>query len=157
GRVHCQHRTHHGRHLRVSSTTQEARLETVRLPLATPHSRYSPDSPTRLAYDAAMTKANKQFKKEKEQKEAEQELATAKERYDEVSADVQARMISIQENEVQQWHDLTALLDVQVKFAKDYLTIMEDLKSQWIAESNIKRLPPSRPRSGPHSFPSRSN
>ncbi|KAH7096170.1 BAR-domain-containing protein [Auriculariales sp. MPI-PUGE-AT-0066] len=111
----------------------------------------------RLTYDAALTKASKQYKKEKEQKEAEQEVATAKERYDEVSEEVQSRMIAIQENEVQQWQDLTAFLDMQLKFANDYVTIMQDLKTQWIAESSIKRLQPLRPSSNPHSFPSRSN
>ena len=113
--------------------------------------------PCRLTYDAAITKASKTYKKDKEQKEAEQELAAAKERYEEVSEDVQARMLSIQENEVQQWHDLTAFLDTQVKYASEALAIMQELKSSWISETSIKRLPPAKPSTGPHSFPSRSN
>ncbi|EJD43005.1 BAR-domain-containing protein [Auricularia subglabra TFB-10046 SS5] len=107
----------------------------------------------RLTYDAALSKASKQFKKDKEQKEAEDELARAKDRYEEVSEDVQARMTAIQENEVQQWHDLTAFLDVHVKYAMDYLAVLQDVKEQWIDESSIKRLALSRAKSNAHSFP----
>ncbi|KZV86090.1 BAR-domain-containing protein [Exidia glandulosa HHB12029] len=110
----------------------------------------------RLTLDAAATKASKQYKKEKEQKDAEDEYNKAKARYEEVSEDVQTRMIAIQENEVQQWHDLTAFLDVQLKFAMDYVGIVQDIKRDWINESSIKRVTPSRPRSVAHSFPQRS-
>ncbi|KAF8514414.1 hypothetical protein BU17DRAFT_68354 [Hysterangium stoloniferum] len=105
----------------------------------------------RLAYDAAVTKANK-AKKEKEVKEADEELNKAKLRYEETSTDVQARVRLIQENEIEQLRDLTDLLANEIQYVSRYLDVLKDTQDEWLDESNIQRPDVSQPKLTPYAF-----
>lgn len=85
----------------------------------------------RLAYDAAIAKADKSFKKEKDKKEAEEELAKAKLRYEEMSDDVRARMDVIREDEVEHQRELKNLVQTEMKFVEQYLEVLKEVKSEW--------------------------
>jgi hypothetical protein len=43
-------------------------------------------------------------------------------------------MQAIQENEIQQLRELTAFLDIQLNFAKQYFEILQDVKANWCNE-----------------------
>ncbi|RDB17579.1 SWI/SNF and RSC complexes subunit ssr3 [Hypsizygus marmoreus] len=98
----------------------------------------------RLSYDAAVARFEKikGSKKEKERREAEDELDKAKQRYDDASEELLAQMHAIQENEVVQLRDLTAFLDIEVNFVEQYLNVLKDVKADWNNESMLKHAPP---------------
>ncbi|KAF9074886.1 hypothetical protein BDP27DRAFT_1316132 [Rhodocollybia butyracea] len=89
----------------------------------------------RLSYDAAISKVeklrNSKKEKEKERKEAEEELDRAQDRYEETAEDLRAHMHLIQENEIDQTRELSAFLDLEVKFVEQYLEVLKDVKSEW--------------------------
>ncbi|KAH9837641.1 BAR-domain-containing protein [Rhodofomes roseus] len=92
----------------------------------------------RLSYDAAISKlermkSNKK-EKEKDRKDAEDELANAKSRYEETAEDVRARMYAIQENEVLQLRELTSFVHLKVNFVEQYLEVLRDVKANWVDE-----------------------
>ena len=53
---------------------------------------------------------------------------------EEMTEDVRARMIVIQENEIEQLRDLTAFLDTEIQFVEQYLEVLQEAKSEWIDE-----------------------
>ncbi len=53
---------------------------------------------------------------------------------EEISEDVRARMVAIQENEIEQLRDLTSFLDMEVQFIEQYLEVLKEAKSEWIDE-----------------------
>ena len=71
----------------------------------------------RLAYDAAINKADKTFKKDKDRKDAEDELQAARLKYEETSQDLEKRMRAIQDAETKQLRELRSFLDLEVKEA----------------------------------------
>ncbi|PFH50183.1 hypothetical protein AMATHDRAFT_61501 [Amanita thiersii Skay4041] len=87
----------------------------------------------RLSYDAAVSKAEKckGSKKEKDRREAEEELERAQQRYEETMEDIRAHMHAIQENEIAQHRELTAFLDLEINFVQQYLDVLKDVKSDW--------------------------
>ncbi|KAJ3750816.1 hypothetical protein DFH05DRAFT_1518992 [Lentinula detonsa] len=93
----------------------------------------------RLSYDAAISKAEKlkngKKDKEKERKEAEEELENAQTRYEETAEDLRAHMHLIQENEIDQTRELTAFLDLELNYAEQYLEVLKDVKSEWSVSS----------------------
>ncbi|KAH7906936.1 BAR-domain-containing protein [Hygrophoropsis aurantiaca] len=111
----------------------------------------------RLSYDAAITKLEKiktsKKDKEKEKKEAEDELQSARLRYEETSEDVRARMQSIQENEIQQLRELTTFLDLELNFVRQYHEVLKDVKSNWCTESTLTKFENQRANSRTHVFP----
>ncbi|KAI0094225.1 hypothetical protein BDY19DRAFT_911876 [Irpex rosettiformis] len=111
----------------------------------------------RLTLDAAITKAEKSrsSKKEKERIDAEDEYEVAKSRYEEMCEDVRARMVSIQENEVEQLRELTGFLDSEIRYVAQYLEVLEEAKSEWIDEATILQMERSR-KARPPVLPRRS-
>ncbi|KIY48610.1 BAR-domain-containing protein, partial [Fistulina hepatica ATCC 64428] len=87
----------------------------------------------RLSYDAAITKfeKHKNSRKEKAKREVEEEMERAQFRYEETCEDVRAHMHSVQESEVSQLRELTALLDNEIKFVRQWLNVLEDARSDW--------------------------
>lgn len=51
---------------------------------------------------------------------------------DDISEDVRTRMNGIQENEIAQLRDLGVFLDMEIRFAENYLEIMKDVKADWV-------------------------
>ncbi|KAL4244252.1 hypothetical protein ABKN59_010043 [Abortiporus biennis] len=99
----------------------------------------------RLSYDAAITKYEKlknttNSKKEKEKREAEEEFEKAKARFEETHEDVRARMYAIQENELEQLRELTALLDLELSFAEQHLEVLRDVKASWVDDKTIAEM-----------------
>ncbi len=92
----------------------------------------------RLAYDAAINKAEKAFKKEKDKKEAEEELQTARLRFEETGQDVRARMHAIQDNETTQLRELTNFLDLEIKFVSQYLETLMEVREEWVSVSVLQ-------------------
>ncbi|KAH7924417.1 BAR-domain-containing protein [Leucogyrophana mollusca] len=111
----------------------------------------------RLSYDAAISKLEKikssKKEKEKERREAEDELQSARLRYEETSEDVRARMQAIQENEIQQLRELTMFLDLELNFVRQYHEVLQDVKSSWCTESILTKFENSRANSRTHVFP----
>ncbi|KIO26365.1 hypothetical protein M407DRAFT_7859 [Tulasnella calospora MUT 4182] len=105
----------------------------------------------RLALDASRTKLSK-AKKDKEIKDAEEEVRLAKARYDEVSDDVQARMFYIQDNEIQQLRDLTTFLDMMLDFTTKCTTTLQEVKDNWIDDSAIEKVEYDRGKTSSHAF-----
>ncbi len=85
----------------------------------------------RLALDAAISKAEKTYKKEKDKKEAQDELEKAQLRYEKVCEDVQFRMDTIKANEAVHLEELTSLLDSETKFVEEYLSILKGIRAEW--------------------------
>ena len=81
-----------------------------------------------MAYDAAITKAEKTYKKEKDRKEAEDELQAAKVRYDETCEEVRTRMNAIKESEDVQMQELDQFLSLEIKFVEQYLSTLMELR-----------------------------
>lgn len=98
----------------------------------------------RLSYDAAATKFEKLrgSKKEKERREAEDEMEKARDRYEESSDDVRAQMHAIQEYEVVQFRELTSLLELEMKFVRQHLNVLEEVKAEWNDGSTLRHVPP---------------
>ncbi|KAF5329774.1 hypothetical protein D9619_009134 [Psilocybe cf. subviscida] len=78
-------------------------------------------------------------KKEKEKREAEDEMERAKQRYEETTEDLRAHMHAVQENEHTQLNDLTAFLELETSFVQSYLDILKDLKTDWPDRSENKK------------------
>ncbi|CCM01681.1 uncharacterized protein FIBRA_03745 [Fibroporia radiculosa] len=108
----------------------------------------------RLSYDAALSKLDKvkNSKKDKDRNEAEDECENARSRYEETAEDVRARMHAIQENEVAQLHDLTALVDLELNFVEQYLQVLREVKSTWVEEAVVRRMEATRPKGPMHVF-----
>ncbi|KAI3608785.1 bar domain-containing protein [Moniliophthora roreri] len=94
----------------------------------------------RLSYDAALSKAEKikNSKKEKDRKEAEEELEKAKARYEETREDVRAHMHLIQECEIDQMRELTGFLDVELDFVEKYVEVLREVKKDWPSISSVR-------------------
>ncbi|TFK69203.1 BAR-domain-containing protein [Pluteus cervinus] len=101
----------------------------------------------RLTYDSAVTKFEKLkgSKKEKERREAEEEMERAKERFEETEEEVHTQMLAIQEKEIGQQKELTSLLDNELNFVERYLEVLKEVKVDWT-------VPVEKRSSGP--FPS---
>lgn len=92
----------------------------------------------RLSYDAAVSKLEKVSKhnrKEKEKREAEDEMDRAKQRYEETAEDLRAHMHAIQENESSQLKDLGSFLDLEINFVQQYFDVLREVKSEWPEKS----------------------
>ena len=81
-----------------------------------------------LTLDAAITRAQTS-KKDPAGLEAEVDLA--KQRFEEVEEETKARMVVIQEQEEQQWVDLTALVEAELEYFAKCKEIMEELRDSW--------------------------
>ncbi|KAH8108358.1 BAR-domain-containing protein [Phellopilus nigrolimitatus] len=86
----------------------------------------------RLAYDSANTKAQKVFKKEKDKKEAEEELDKAGLRYEEMAEDVRARMDAIRDNDAASRRELKNFLELETRFVEQYLEVLKEVKAEWL-------------------------
>jgi predicted nucleic acid-binding Zn-ribbon protein len=84
----------------------------------------------RLTYDAALSKCEK-AKKEKERREAEEEVEKAKTRYEETLEDVNARMNAIRDKERMNVVRLTEFLKLEMNFVNQYLEVLNQAKSEW--------------------------
>lgn len=51
-----------------------------------------------------------------------------------MNEDVRARMLAIQENEIEQLRDLTNFLDMEMQFVEQYLQVLKEAKADWIDE-----------------------
>ena len=85
----------------------------------------------RLAYDAAISKAEKTYKKEKDRKEAEEELTKAKARYEEMAEDVRMKMDEIREGEVEHQNELRRFLRSETHFVEQYLEVLKEVAAEW--------------------------
>ncbi|KAI9463493.1 BAR-domain-containing protein [Boletus coccyginus] len=105
----------------------------------------------RLSYDAAITKFDKikncKKEKEKERREAEDELQRCRLRFEETSEDVRSRIQTIQENEILQLRELTNFLDIQLNFAREYSEILDDVKASWCDELTLTKFDDMRVKS----------
>ncbi|CAA7262678.1 unnamed protein product [Cyclocybe aegerita] len=92
----------------------------------------------RAACDTAVTKFEKlqNSKKEKDKREAEDEMEKSKQRYEETEEDMRAHMHAIQENEHLQMHELRSFIDLEANFIQSYLDILKDIKSDWEERPN---------------------
>ncbi|TFK37555.1 hypothetical protein BDQ12DRAFT_666840 [Crucibulum laeve] len=110
----------------------------------------------RLSYDAAVNKLEKLkgSKKDKDRREAEDEMERAKQRYEETAEDVRAHMEVIQDNELNQQKELTSFLDLEVNFVQNYLEVLQGVKADWKASAapsdhrkeSLKRIASKRSR-----------
>lgn len=50
---------------------------------------------------------------------------------EESSDDVRAQMHAIQEYEVVQFRELTSLLELEMKFVRQHLNVLEEVKAEW--------------------------
>lgn len=111
----------------------------------------------RLNKDAAMKQVerleNNKKVKEKDLREAQEELEKSEFRYDEAEADVQARIEAIQQNEIDQIRELGAFLDNELNYAEQYAQILRDVKDNWPGKQQIAKLTEPRRYIGPmHDF-----
>ncbi|KAL5520232.1 hypothetical protein ACEPAG_9445 [Sanghuangporus baumii] len=107
----------------------------------------------RLAYDAAITRADKVYKKEKDKKEAEEELARAKARYEETAEDVRTKMDSIREGEVEAQRELRIFLQTEIGFLEQYLDVLREVSLEWPEPDTYADLrKPSSSLPVPHNF-----
>lgn len=100
-----------------------------------------------MSYDAAVSKLEKVSKhnrKEKEKREAEDEMDRAKQRYEETAEDLRAHMHAIQENESSQLKDLGSFLDLEINFVQQYFDVLREVKSEWPEKSSASYLRTSR-------------
>ncbi|KAF7327310.1 BAR domain-containing protein [Mycena kentingensis (nom. inval.)] len=87
----------------------------------------------RLSYDASVSKYEKlkNSKKDKERKDAEDEMEHARTRYEETMEEVEAHMHAIQENETSQLRELTNFLTHQITFVENYLDVLKETRDSW--------------------------
>ena len=85
----------------------------------------------RLAYDAALSKAEKNFKKEKDRREAEREVDEARDNYEEIADEVKAMMEGVRTGEVEFQRELRALLTVEMNFVSQYLDVLKSVEAEW--------------------------
>lgn len=94
----------------------------------------------RSGYDAAISKLEKikngKKEREKERREAEDELQRCRLQFEETSEDVRTRMYSVQENETQQLHELTMFLDAQLNFVKQCVEVLHDVQANWCDDTS---------------------
>ncbi|OLL24278.1 Meiotically up-regulated gene 137 protein [Neolecta irregularis DAH-3] len=83
----------------------------------------------RLAYDAA---SNKTKNSKKEDAKLEEELRTAKTRFEETSEDVQNRMDQIQDSESDTLFALTDFMEAQLEYHTRCQSILQQLKNGWV-------------------------
>ncbi|KAF9791290.1 hypothetical protein BJ322DRAFT_439596 [Thelephora terrestris] len=113
----------------------------------------------RANYDAANSKVErlKNSKKDKDKEEADVEFDICKSKYEETSEDVRARMHAIQENEIDQLRELSRFLEMEIRFAEQYLDVLRGVKEDWIDDVTLERVaaarPPPRPPASAHSTP----
>lgn len=149
GRAHCR-----------IATLQEAYTLTLRDTFITSLDKFMDDvreyevqrkklESRRLTLDSAITKAEK-AKKDKGKQEAEEELARAQARYDEAEEDLHAYMKVVQDNEIEQQRELGALLDAELNFVQQYVSVLKDVKSDWQDGSILSR---NKTRSGSSPVP----
>ncbi|KAL1692462.1 hypothetical protein GGG16DRAFT_51371 [Schizophyllum commune] len=95
----------------------------------------------RLSYDAAHAKVEKLrgagSKKDKERKEAEEELERAQFRFEEAEEDLRAHIHQIQESEASLLREVTVLLDSEIKYVKNWLEILEETREDWPETKSI--------------------
>ena len=84
----------------------------------------------RLAYDTSQTKLQKS---KKEDFRMEEELRSARAKYEESSEDVYRRMLDIKEAEVDSVADLTGFLEAQLNYHDRAREIILQLKRDWPA------------------------
>ncbi|KAF9560341.1 BAR-domain-containing protein [Agrocybe pediades] len=77
-------------------------------------------------------------KKEKDRREAEDDMDRARQRYEETAEDIRAHMHAIQENEHNQLRELSQLLDIETNFVQSYLDVLRDVKAEWPERSTSK-------------------
>ena len=54
---------------------------------------------------------------------------------EEITEDVRARMLAIQEEELDQLKELTSFLDMETRFVEQYLAVLKEAKSDWLDRS----------------------
>lgn len=115
----------------------------------------------RLAYDASMTKMQKA---KRDDFRLEEELRTAKAKYEESSEDVVRRMQDIRDAEAESVRDLTQFMDAELDYHERCAEELRRVRKSWIAGSpggsssygGIERRPTARSRSNTaHSFSDR--
>ncbi|KAF8904683.1 hypothetical protein CPB84DRAFT_1845222 [Gymnopilus junonius] len=86
----------------------------------------------RAALEAAAAKFEKlqHSKKEKDKREAEDELERVRQRYEETAEDIRAHMHAIQENEHVQFRELVTFLDLEMNFVQSHLDVLRDVKHE---------------------------
>ncbi|KAF9040095.1 hypothetical protein BJ165DRAFT_1531067 [Panaeolus papilionaceus] len=96
----------------------------------------------RSAYDAASARYEKVMasKKDKDKREAEDEMERTRQRYEETAEDIRAHMHAIQENELNQHRELTAFLDLETNYVESYLEVLRDVRLEW--QERVDGLPP---------------
>ncbi|KAJ7193503.1 hypothetical protein GGX14DRAFT_405409 [Mycena pura] len=105
----------------------------------------------RLSYDAANAKYEKlksgKKDKERERKDAEEDMLYAKARYEETKDEVEAHMHAIQDNEIVQLRELTGFLTLHINFVEQYLDVLKETRAKWPSDdtSNVSHTK--------HSFP----
>jgi len=104
----------------------------------------------RLAYDATLSKMQKQ---KKEDFRVEEELRAQRIKYEESSEDVYRRMGDIQESETETMADLTAFLDSELEYHDRCRDILMNVRQNWPAGLSAKDKKRLRSRSNTaHSF-----
>ncbi|KAI0045187.1 BAR-domain-containing protein [Auriscalpium vulgare] len=110
----------------------------------------------RLNYDAALHKIDKVVNskkvKDKDRREAEDEVLKAEERYEETEEDVRARIVAVQENEIDQLRELGAFLDNELNFAEQYVEVLKKTKANWVSSAEISKVEVRRPTGPMHNF-----
>lgn len=85
----------------------------------------------RLAYDSALTKVEKNFKKDKDRRDAERELDDAKDNYEEVADEVKSMMEGVKTGEVDFQRELKNLLGVEMNYVHQYLEVLKGVDAEW--------------------------
>ncbi|KAF8882810.1 hypothetical protein BD779DRAFT_1663241 [Infundibulicybe gibba] len=118
----------------------------------------------RLSYDAALSKMDKvkNSKKEKDRREADDEVERTRQRYEETEEDVRAQMHAIQDKETTQLRELSLFLDLEINYVEQYLSVLKDTKADWhdrVTKPSVPSRTPSRAAKNPTPSkpPSRSN
>lgn len=107
----------------------------------------------RLAYDATLSKMQKQ---KKEDFRIEEELRAQRIKYEESSDDVYRRMGEIQDGEAESMSDLGAFLDAEFEYYDRCRDIMANLRRQWPASQQKSLSSRTKPSTTAHSFNSNS-
>ncbi|RPB26796.1 BAR-domain-containing protein [Terfezia boudieri ATCC MYA-4762] len=95
----------------------------------------------RLAYDATLTKMQKQ---KREDFRVEEELRAQRIKYEESNEDVLRRMTDIQESEAESVAELTAFMEAELEYHDRCRDILSSLKRQWPAGQLAARSTPAR-------------
>jgi len=103
----------------------------------------------RLAYDATLSKMQKQ---KKEDFRVEEELRSQRVKYEESSEDVYRRMGDIQESEAESMADLGAFLDAELEYYDRCRDILVNLRQQWPAGQSLTKTRSRSRSTTAHSF-----